>query len=140
MNWGTKLIIGMALFISFIVTLGVLMIRSDSDDLVDTDYYEKGIAYDKDYNRKSLVKQDQAEPEIITKDNLTIVFKSRASGSIRFIHPSDKNMDRILNMDSGTGKQVELDLSDFTKGHWKVVLEWKSDGKAYMYEKEISIN
>lgn len=140
MNWGTKLVIGMALFISFIVTLGVLMIRSDSDDLVDTDYYEKGIAYDKDYNRKSRVKQDQAEPEIITKGNLKIIFKSRASGSIRFIHPSDKNMDKTLNINSGTGNQVEFDLSDFTKGHWKAVLEWKSNGKDYMYEKEILID
>jgi len=31
MNWGTKLVIGMALFISFIVTLGVLMIRDLPD-------------------------------------------------------------------------------------------------------------
>jgi len=140
MNWGKKLVIGMALFISFIVTLGILMIRSDSDDLVDTDYYEKGIGYDKDYKRKIQVKQDLAEPDILVEDHLKIIFRSPASGSIRFIHPSDKDMDRTLNIDSGAGNQVELPLAEMAKGHWKVLLEWESGGKAYLYEKEIMIN
>ena len=140
MNWGTKLGIGMALFISFIVTLGVLMIRSNSDDLVDTDYYEKGIAYDKDYNRKVQMNKDHAEPEITSNDSLKIVFKRPATGKIRFIHPSDKTMDRIQDIVSGEGNQVELPLSEITKGQWKLHLEWESDGKAYLYEKELRFN
>lgn len=139
MNWGVKLGIGMALFISFIVTLGVLMMRSDPDDLVDKDYYEKGIGYDKDYKRKIQVKQDQAEPEIIVGDSLQIIFKHPAAGRLRFIHPSDKNKDRILDLDSGTGNRAELPLTGLSKGHGKIILEWESEGKAYMYEKDIMI-
>ena len=139
MNWGTKLGIGMALFISFIVTLGILMIRSESDDLVDTDYYEKGIGYEKDYIRKSQVETDQAQPTITSNGSLKIAFVHPATGSIKFIHPSDKKMDKILDIKSDTDNRVELPLRDMAKGHWKVLLEWESDRKAYMYEKELMI-
>ncbi len=130
----------MALFMSFIITLAVLMIRSDSDDLVDTNYYEKGIEYNKDYDRKNQLIKDKAEPEIIVKDNLTIIFKSPAIGSIRFLHPSDKTKDSTMNINSGTGTQVDFPLESFRKGHWKVSIEWKSNGKSYLYDKNIVIN
>lgn len=139
MSWGTKLGIGMALFISFIVTLGVLMMRSDTDDLVDTDYYEKGIAYDKDYIRKSQVEKDQAQPKIISNGSLKIVFVRPASGRVKFIHPSDKRMDRFMDLKSDSDNQVELPLEQIAKGHWRLLLEWKSDGKAYLFEKELMI-
>ncbi len=140
MNWGTKLVIGMALFMSFIITLAVLMIRSDSDDLVDTNYYEKGIEYDKDYVRKNQLIKDKAEPEISVNDQLTIIFKSPAMGSIRFIHPSDKTKDSTMNINSGTGLQVDFPLDGLRKGHWKIYLEWESNGKSYIFEKNIIIN
>ena len=140
MNWGTKLVIGMALFMSFIITLAVLMIRSDSDDLVDTNYYEKGIEYDKDYVRKTQLIEDKAEPEISLNDQMTIIFKSPAIGSIRFLHPSDNTKDSIMTINSGAGNQVIFPLESFRKGHWKISLEWKSNGKSYLYDKNITIN
>jgi hypothetical protein len=140
MNWGTKLVIGMGLFMSFIITLAVLMIRSESDDLVDVNYYEKGIEYDKDYIRKNQLITDKAEPEISVSDQLTIIFKSPAKGSIRFIHPSDKTKDNTLSIDSGSDNQVQIPLNEYRKGHWKVSIEWKSNEKSYLYEKDIIIN
>jgi len=140
MNWGTKLVIGMGLFMSFIITLAVLMIRSESDDLVDVNYYEKGIEYDKDYIRKNQLIEDMAEPEISITDQLTIIFKSPAKGNIRFIHPSDKTKDNTLTFDSGKGNQVLIPLNEYRKGHWKVSVEWESNEKSYLYEKNIVIN
>lgn len=140
MNWGTKLVISMGLFISFIVTLGVLMIRSSSDDLVDTNYYEKGIGYDKDYNRKNQVQKDHAEPVITSDDSLKIVFQQPATGNLKFIHSSDKKMDRMLEIVSDNGNQVNLPLTNMSKGHWKLLLEWESAGRAYLYEKDLRVN
>ena len=140
MNWGTKLVIGMGLFMAFIITLAVLMIRSGSDDLVDKDYYQKGIEYDKDYVRKSQMQKDQAEPEIIVGDRIRIVFKKAATGSVRFLHPSDNKKDRVVNLNSGMANVVELPLTDIEKGHWKLIIEWKSEEKEYMFEKSITIN
>lgn len=125
---------------SFIITLAVLMIRSESDDLVDVNYYEKGIEYDKDYVRKNQLITDMAEPEISVSDQLTIIFKSPAKGSIRFIHPSDKTKDNTLPIDSGSENQVQIPLNEYRKGHWKVSIEWMSNEKSYLYEKNIIIN
>lgn len=140
MNWGTKLVIGMGLFMAFIITLVVFMMRSDSDDLVDKDYYQKGIEYDKEYARKNQVQQDNAEPEIYVGDSLKIVFKKPATGSVRFLHPSDKKNDRTLNMETSKNNVFVLPLNETSKGHWKLILEWKSKGKDYLFEKNILIN
>ena len=43
---------------SFIIVLGILMIRSNPDPLVDEDYYEKGLNYDQEIKRMEKVKQD----------------------------------------------------------------------------------
>lgn len=140
MNWGTKLVLGMGLFMAFIITLVVIMFRSNSDDLVDSNYYEKGIEYDKDYIRKNQVVKDKAEPEIIVNEDLKIVFKSPVSGTIRFIHPSDKSNDRTMQINSGAANEIRLPLNNFTKGHWKIILEWESSGKSYLYDKSIIIH
>jgi hypothetical protein len=140
MNWGTKLVIGMVLFMAFIITLVVFMMRSDSDDLVDKDYYQKGIEYDKEYARKNQVQQDNAEPEIYVADSLKIVFKKPAKGSVRFLHPSDNKNDRTLNMETSKDNTFILPLNETSKGHWKLILEWKSEGKEYLFEKNILIN
>ncbi|WP_276360712.1 FixH family protein [Daejeonella sp. H1SJ63] len=139
MNWGTKLVLGMVTFMTFIITLVVLMMRSDSDDLVDQNYYQKGIEYDKDYIRKSRVNVDKAEPEISVGQSLKITFKNPAKGNIRFLHPSDQTKDRVVSMDSGMGNTADIPLNEFTGGHWKVMLEWESSGKGYMFEKDIII-
>ena len=140
MNWGTKLVIGMGLFMAFIITLAVLMMRSGSDDLVDKDYYQKGIEYDKDYARKSQMQKDQAEPEISIGDSIRIVFNKPATGSVRFLHPSDNKNDRTVNLNSGIANEVALPLTDISKGHWKLIIEWKSDEKDYLFEKNITID
>jgi len=58
MNWGTKLVIGMLSFMSFIVVLAVLMFNSNADPLVDEDYYEKGLNYDREMKRMEKAKKD----------------------------------------------------------------------------------
>lgn len=140
MNWGSKLVLGMGLFMAFIITLVVLMVRSNSDDLVDSDYYEKGIEYDKDYVRKNQVLVDGAEPEVSVNEKLKIAFKDPAKGTIRFIHPSDKTNDRNIPINSGNSNEIIIPLAGFIKGHWKIVLEWESSGKSYLYDKSIIIN
>ena len=140
MNWGTKLLIGMGLFMAFIITLAVLMIKSGSDDLVDKDYYQKGIEYDKDYERKSQMQKDQAEPEISIGESIRIILKKPMTGTFRFLHPSDHKNDRIVSLNSGITNETVIPLTDLAAGHWKLIIEWKSDAKEYLYEKSITIH
>lgn len=140
MNWGTKLMIGMGLFMAFIIALGTLMIRSKSDALVDSNYYERGIRYDEDYQKKEQVKKDHAEPGLaISNTIVALSFKKPATGTVRMMRPADKRLDRTEPFKTNAQQQLEIPLQHFTKGRWKIELEWQSEGKSYLYEKEINL-
>ncbi len=47
MNWGTKIVIALALFIILIASFGIYMVTQDSDSLIYEDYYERGLNYDR---------------------------------------------------------------------------------------------
>lgn len=140
MNWGTKLVIGMLSFMSFIIVLGVLMFNSKNDALVDNDYYEKGLAYDADYNRKEQVKTDDAGPKIsVDRKNITLDFKTEASGIINLRRNSDKSMDKRIALQTDDKHQALIPLTGVAKGQWRIIVSWISDGKSYLDEQEIRI-
>lgn len=138
MNWGTKIIIGMLSFMLFIVTLGVLMFRSETDALVENDYYEKGLKYDEAFKQKENVLADQAGPVIhVSEKSIAITFRDRANGRITLMRSADKRMDRSLSFSTDTLNRVVLPLP--AKGQWKLIIKWSSAAKAYLYEQEIII-
>lgn len=140
MNWGTKLMIGMGLFMSFIIVLAVLMFNSKADALVDNDYYEKGLNYDQEYNSKEQVIKDNARPEVkISSDLITIVFKDHASGSVRMMHNSDKKLDKRFALETDVHNKFHIPIGIGAKGRWKLTINWVSNGNAYLDEQEIIV-
>jgi len=140
MNWGTKIVIGLAIFMISIVALGIIMTSGKKDALVENDYYEKGINYDKDYNREEQMKHDHAKPELaVSKEKITLTFKNEAKGTARLIRMADKNLDRKLNFRSDASNQVIIPSATLQKGAWKLVIEWISNDKSYLCEEEITI-
>lgn len=140
MNWGTKLMIGMACFMTFIVVLGVLMVNSKTDALVDNDYYEKGLNYDADYNRKEQVKADHATPDVLVNpEGIVLIFKTSAAGNVKMIRNADKRMDKSINITTDTQHRAMIPLQDVAKGRWRLIISWDSDGKSYLDEQEVMI-
>lgn len=140
MNWGTKIVIGLAIFMLSIVTLGIIMTSGKKDALVENDYYEKGINYDKDYNREEQMKHDHAQPDlVISTGKITLTFKDQAKGTARLIRMADKNLDRKVTFKSDAGNQVVIPSAALQRGAWKLSIEWVSKEKNYLYEQEITI-
>ncbi len=141
MNWGPKIIIGMIAFMSFILVLVVLMFRSNTDALVEKDYYEKGLKYDETYRLKAQVLLDSAGPEIsVGKKSILIAFKTAAEGTIKLVRTADQRKDRILTFNATEGDKVEIPLASVPRGQWKLILNWKNrDGKSYLNEQEVMI-
>ncbi|MGI4020016.1 MAG: FixH family protein [Janthinobacterium lividum] len=138
MNWGTKLAIAMTVFIAFIIGLGLMMVNSKSDELVDANYYENGLKYDRDYNRKEQVLKDHAEPQIsISPENLSLKFIHPSTGKIKLIRTADKKMDAVLPFKTNADNEVSVPLQNIAKGSWHLLADWQSEGKAYLFEKEI---
>lgn len=141
MNWGTKIIIGMGTFMSFIVVLGVLMWRSETDALVENDYYEKGLEYNSAYALKEQVIKDHAAPEIkLSEGSLTIKFKTQASGSLTLMRTSDKHLDKHLRFETDSLRELNLATAQLIKGQWRLILKWSnSAGTVYLDEREVML-
>ena len=141
MNWGTKIIIGMLCFMSFIIVLAVLMFRSNTDALVDQDYYEKGLNYDETYRQKERVIRDVAKPSIMLSDSaVTISFKTSASGNIEMLRLSDKSRDKKLVFSTNTYNQVSFPMEGMAAGRWKLIIRWTAaNADGYLSEQEIYI-
>lgn len=140
MNWGTKLIMGMALFMCFIVGLGILMFNSKTDALVDNDYYEKGLNYNQEYSSKEQVEIDKARPQIsLQPGKIIIKFTSPASGNIRVMRLADKKMDKNLPFHTLVENEIFVSTKLLLKGRWKLIINWVSEDKNYLYEEEINL-
>ena len=140
MNWGTKLVLGLASFMIFIIALVVMMFSSKKDALVDTDYYEKGINYNQTYNSKEQTKSDHARPQVvINQDMLLLTFKAEAAGTVKLMRTADKNLDKSIPFKTNLNHQVILPSANLRKGSWRLIIEWNSAKKNYLYEQEIAI-
>ncbi|SDZ94929.1 FixH family protein [Pedobacter hartonius] len=140
MNWGTKIVLGLATFMIFIVVLGLIMFNSKKDALVDNDYYEKGINYNKVYNRKEQTNTDHARPEVSANQEMIIVkFVHNAKGTARLMRTSDKELDKTIPFESNINRQLIIPARNLKKGSWRLIIEWVSDEKSYMYEQEITL-
>ena len=74
MNWGTKIVLGMAVFMLFIIGMVVYMFKIHGNDaLVEEDYYEKGLNYNQEYKAKENTLNDGAEPDIKITDSQIII-------------------------------------------------------------------
>ena len=134
MNWGKGLVIGLGLFMSFVIFLVVMMFQAP-DDSYDKDYYEKGLAYDKEFDQKKQVIQDQATPEVQVNDEfIYISFKGLTKGSVEFKRPSDKALDKTFELKD---KQVQIPRTSLTKGEWKLIMRWQNQDKSYWHEENL---
>ncbi|WP_367865818.1 FixH family protein [Pedobacter sp. WC2423] len=140
MNWGIKVLLGMGTFMSFIIVLVVIMFNSKTDALVDNDYYEKGINYDKVYKLKEQVNIDHAKPEIVvSRETISLVFKEQAKGNLRLMRTSDKRLDRAMPFETDQNRKVLIPAQHLPKGSWRLIVEWESQSEKYLIEQEINI-
>ncbi|MGF7080230.1 FixH family protein [Mucilaginibacter sp. UYCu711] len=139
MNWGKGIIGGMLIFMLFIVSMCVYMFLLPEDDY-DHEYYEKGLSFNKDYNKEKQVVSDHAQPVIIIKRGIMcMAFTNPVVGTIKFVRASNKYQDKIFKIDSHADALVYLPLKSIEKGKWKLVIDWISNHKAYLYQQDIYI-
>jgi hypothetical protein len=133
MNWGNKIVVILTVFVLFILGMSLVMFMSPQDDF-DHDYYEKGLNFDKDYNREKQVTIDHAEPQIqVNNGQILISFTRPALGKIKFQRPSSTVPDKLYTVN---GQQLVIP-ADMPHGKWEMEFEWQSDGKAYLYQKSL---
>jgi len=142
MNWGTKLVIGMAAFMLFIVAMAFYMFSKQGNDaLVEEDYYERSIHYDQDIRAKQQMLDDRVEPLIrISESQLIIQLKDSANYELKLLRPSSAKEDKTEKGSTvGDSNLILVDRTAMHKGLWLLELRWKSKGRDYLYQKNITL-
>ena len=142
MNWGTKIVLGMVVFMLFIIGMVVYMFSVHGNDtLVDEDYYEKGINYNDEYNANQNLIEDKAEPKITISDSQIIIqLKDSANYNLTLARPSTKK-DKLA--DSGAtvsdANLIIINRQNMHTGLWYLELKWTSNAKKYQLKKSITL-
>jgi len=138
-NWGKGLMIGMSIFMLFIISLAVMIFRQDTDGY-DHSYYEKGLDFNADYDREQQVYTDGAKPVVkLNGAMLNIGFTGAVKGRLLFQRPSDEKMDKSVAFQSDPYGRVEIPLTHIARGHWQLIFEWSNNDKQYLYQQEIFV-
>lgn len=141
MNWGRAITIVIILFMGFIVTMGVMMMRS-SEGLDEANYYEKGLEHDAKLqsleNSRNLTQPVRFD-YLPANAQLRIEFPALAVGAdvkLQMFRPDNAKLDKTLqfNVEDSSELIQVLDLSDLHRGKWNIRMNWSVSGTAYFDE------
>ena len=139
MNWGQKIVAGGVLFMLFITGMSVVMImRNEDDELIEADYYQKGLDYNADYQQQKNALEDPNAPIISTDTaDLKIAFSSPVSYQLECKRPSDAKMDKNFSGQANSGQELKISRTDLAPGPWFIRLMYQRNAKLHLIKKEI---
>jgi hypothetical protein len=137
-NWGTKLVIWMAAFMTLIIVFAVLMINVEVN-LVSADYYPKGQTHqeliDKRHNADKLSDQIQ-----LIKDNGQLVLQfpmdmdyKTVHGEVQLYHVMDDKQDQFSVVKLDENRKMYIDANKL-KGRYILKIDWKNLETSYYTE------
>ena len=144
-NWGTGIVVGMVLFISFIMVMVIIMITDEKYDhqMVTDSYYEKGMVYQEEIDAETNTKSLSSDL-IIQKTELgwLLVFpeeilQAEVKGSIEMYRPSNEKLDFKLPLVL-QGNQMVIPKEKLVEGNWKISVYWEMEDKPFLYKKELT--
>lgn len=132
MNWGGSIVLGMGVFMAFIIGSVFYMVGQDTDTLEEDNYYDKGIHYSEVYALKENLQRDRATPTLrLQGDSLCIHFTtSDNKGISQWKRPSDGRLDKEQRFQTATDSVI-MPFVAYERGHWQIELTWESAGTAY---------
>jgi hypothetical protein len=140
MNWGKGIIIAMALFMGFILTLVITLMRQDVDLEID-DYYNKELAFNEQYNaQQNYMDATEKITFNVTTDSLFVIFpKDLQTGAakIQLQRPNNKQQDAVFDVQA-TDK-VYIPTKSLPKGVFNCTITGKRNGKNYEYNHSLKL-
>ena len=135
-GWSKILIAAMAMFIIFIVSMGVKMATS-SQALYEDDYYEQGEMH------TERMKQEKAGEKVNatfnqTTSNVEVKFDSIGYvESAKFVHLANHRFDRSINVSANLTKNyTEIDLLNLEAGLWVMELKGLVNGQIFFKKQQ----
>jgi nitrogen fixation protein FixH len=141
MNWGHKITISLGVFMAMTLVMVYIAVKQKDITLVSENYYEDELAYQQIIDKMENVRDWEHQIKLSiqpTEKMLNITYPENVSmkGHIRFFRPSDEHQDFKMSMQPELGTQA-VALKGRSKGLWKVMMEWESEGKTFYQEEKI---
>ena len=142
MSWGWKIAIFLTLFIGFIMSM-VIYSFTTTADLVAEDYYNQEIQYQLSIDAQKNALDISKKVSLSTSENeITLKFPESfdlniEKGDISFYRPENAKLDRSFEFDLNENNEQKINKGKITKGFYKVTIQFISEGKTYLFDKEI---
>ena len=141
MNWGTGITIAIVAFMTFILSMVVQTFSRDAD-LVQEDYYESEVNYDKNKeaeenfnaSNKNVIFQTTPEGVLLMSPGTNI-----REGEVHFYRPDAKKWDKKYEVNLDENFSQLFPISDFHEGFYEVRLSWIEREKDFLVIDEINI-
>ncbi len=144
LNWGTGIVIAFIAFIAFIMYFVISMNTDDKydHDLVTEDYYKEELEYQKNIDKENNAKAlDENISWRKTDEGLLLSFPKsftaqKIQGTVFLYRPSNKQFD-FESQISLSNHNLLIPDNRLLDGRWNIKVDWKYNGKSYLYKKEI---
>jgi hypothetical protein len=143
-NWGTGIVLAMIVMVSGMILLVSIALRQDYD-LVENDYYQKSVDYQKHIDE---IKNTDALAEKIqfnqTRDSLKLIFPALSavqdySGEIHFYSPVEEKRDETVKLKLNNQFIQAIGLKNLKNGRYTVKIGWTVNKTSYYQEQEITV-
>ena len=144
-NWGKGIVVGMLLFMSFIMYLVITMMTDTKydHDLVTEDYYAKEMVYqdeiDSEANLKTLSQPivGRRTPEGWLLSFPEEMNDTNTHGEVFLYRPSNQRLDFSLPMRL-SGSNLLIPDKRLVDGRWNITIAWEYNSKKFLYKKAIT--
>lgn len=143
-NWGTGIVVAIALFMSFILFLVIKMSTNDkySHDLVTEEYYAKEMLYQTEIDAEA--NTNNLKDEIISKktnNGWLLIFPeeldpSKIKGKVLVYRPSNEKLDFELPLNL-THSSILIPKDNMLDGRWNITIDWTYNDTHYLYKEKI---
>ena len=140
MNWGKGIVIGMSLFMAFILVL-VISLMSHSVDLESEDYYQREINYQSEIT--AMNKSNELKEKVVVtsmENHVSVVVPAELNCEnieIEMKRPDNKDLDQKFNINNT--KSYLIDKAKLVKGHYNIEIRYQVKGIEYMQKQTIII-
>ncbi len=139
MNWGKGITVALVLFVGFIVTLGVILMKQNVD-LVTDDYYQQEIDYETQINAESNAKKLAERPSFSQDENFLIVTIPEGEFTkmtLDMQRPNNSDKDQQFEIE-GT-RTFMIEKGDLEVGQYGLALRYEFEGKPCQQKTSIFI-
>lgn len=144
LHWGTGIAIAMGLMIIGMLVLVAIATRQDFD-LVEKDYYQKGINYqtqiERIANTNSLIDKPVLQLDgTVLRIQFPVWFSGKnLDGNVTVYSPVSENYDKSFGLKPDSLLSQQIPLHELKPGRYTVKLEWTANQTPYYLEHEIQI-